>query len=73
MKSVRYDVFLVYHSISVISSVLPSAYFFVLYSFIYALVFPVSLFQNEQDGQKLKVVPVDSGLLEARSQVAVIY
>ena len=71
MKSVRYDVFLVYHSISVISSVLPSAYFFVLYSFIYALVFPVSLFQNEQDGQKLK--GVDSGLLEARGQVAVIY
>jgi hypothetical protein len=68
---VRYDVFLVYHSISVISSVLPSAYFFVLYSFIYYLVFPVSLFQNEQDGQKLK--GVDSGFLEARGQVAVIY
>ena len=71
MKSVRYDVFLVYHSISVISSVLPSAYFFVLYSFIYYLVFPVSLFQNEQDGQKL--TGIDSGLLEARGQVAVIY
>jgi hypothetical protein len=71
MKSVRYDVFLVYHSISVISSVLPSAYFFVLYSFVYALVFPISLFQNEQDGRKLK--GVDSGLLEARGQVAVTY
>jgi hypothetical protein len=71
MKSVRYDVFLVYHSISVISSVLPSAYFFVLYSFIHALVFPVFLFQNEQDGQILKAV--DSGLLETMGQAAVIY